>query len=332
MLQEGKDVPADLARAVPLLEHACELDNKWGCEGLGLALARGAGTKKDTPRAALALRGACNFPNDPGSTTWFPVSCATLGRLYLEGDGVPRDFAQALALFGRACDRGGGLGCYELGVLLHHGAGVPLDKAKGEAFLDRACPAKLGDFDRSACALVEKECEGDAPRTCLGVALATVDDEARAAKLHQRACEAGLAEGCLEAGRKYEDGGTKWQRDTKLAPVDTRLAKSLYERGCELDPKSKACYRALQMDEKACQSEGSDPRERADSCLQAGRRLESSTRGYGDSDLYLASQRYKLACSLDTHGPACGELKRLCEWAPGARKWMAVQAACPDPR
>jgi uncharacterized protein len=50
--------------------------------------------------------------------------CFGLGRLYLEGHGVAKDYAQAKTLFTKACDGGEMTGCNGLGALYDHGSGV----------------------------------------------------------------------------------------------------------------------------------------------------------------------------------------------------------------
>ena len=249
MLREGSEVAADLARSAILFERGCDLGNHPACDGLGRALANGAGMPRDAARAAQMFRKACGVPDAAGFMPQSAPSCAILGRLHLEGDGVPRDVPQALALFELACFGQSGIGCFELGRLYHHGIGVPLDVKKGEAQFERACDLESngGSSDRGGCKLVEKECESDAPRSCLAAAAAIRDDEARSAALLRRACDAGQAEGCYQAGRKYENGGTKWRVSTKPAPIDPRLAESLYARGCALDPKRPACAGASKL-------------------------------------------------------------------------------------
>jgi TPR repeat protein len=284
-------------------------------------------------RAAAVLTRACGAPKEAGFMADMPPSCARLGRMYLDGEGVARDEQQALALFELACFSRSGIGCYELGRLHLRGMGVARDTAKAEELFDKACAleSQSASFDKGGCLLVEKECEVDAPRNCMAAAMAIRDDEARSAALHRRACAAGKAEACNWAARKYEFGATTSTASARPAPIDLRLARSLYERGCELDAKGPACAGALRMDDAACRDAPSAA-ERAGACLRAGRRHETATGGLVSQSLYLAAKSYEAACGLEPGGPGCAELERLCAWAPGAQKWMEVQGACPRRR
>jgi TPR repeat protein len=77
-----------------------------------------------------AIRRACDGGEMAG--------CTSLGWLYHNGHGVPRDYARARGLFERACDGGEMTGCRNLGVLYDNGHGVPRDYARARELYDRA--------------------------------------------------------------------------------------------------------------------------------------------------------------------------------------------------
>lgn len=62
-----------------------------------------------------------------------------LAILYLEGQGVPQDYAQAALWFRRAAEQGNSKEAqYNLGLLYKEGKGVPKDEAEAEKWLRKA--------------------------------------------------------------------------------------------------------------------------------------------------------------------------------------------------
>jgi hypothetical protein len=56
-----------------------------------------------------------------------PVSQANLGRMYAEGQGVPQDYEQALVWYRKAAEQGNARGQLGLGMMYGTGRGVPQD-------------------------------------------------------------------------------------------------------------------------------------------------------------------------------------------------------------
>ena len=54
----------------------------------------------------------------------------TLGELYLNGEAVPQNYAEALKWFRKAADQGDAQGQYDLGYSYDSGKGVPQDYAE----------------------------------------------------------------------------------------------------------------------------------------------------------------------------------------------------------
>jgi TPR repeat protein len=90
-----------------------------------------SGCTRDTPQAACK-RGDAR-------------ACASLGRLYEQGLGVPKDESQAATLFEEACTDGAAEGCVNLGWLYEDGRGVPKDERRAAALFERACRAGMSE-------------------------------------------------------------------------------------------------------------------------------------------------------------------------------------------
>lgn len=67
----------------------------------------------------------------------------SLGFMYLEGRGVPRDDARAVAWYEKAAEQGNAKAQYNLGVMYGNGRGVPQDYARAHMWWNLA--AALGD-------------------------------------------------------------------------------------------------------------------------------------------------------------------------------------------
>ncbi len=111
-------------------------------------------------------------------------SCALLGRSYMMGRGVPRDFARAKRLLTKACDGGSAPGCGRLGeiALSEH------DAPTASRLLVKACRAGWA----TACASLGH--------------LRVMANALPAPELFQRACLGGDAEGCASLGQLQEKG------------------------------------------------------------------------------------------------------------------------------
>ena len=67
-----------------------------------------------------------------------------MARMHLNGAGVPKDEAKAIAMFTKTCEEPDGvLACRMLGILYEDGIGTEADSAKAKAYLTKACG--LGD-------------------------------------------------------------------------------------------------------------------------------------------------------------------------------------------
>jgi hypothetical protein len=106
------------------------------------------------PQGLVLSGGKCTLPNatrghdcTPGAAAECATeceknsaqSCANLGAMYISGDGVAKDYAQAVALSRKACDGGEPLGCSNLGLMYARGDGVAKDTARAVALYRKAC-------------------------------------------------------------------------------------------------------------------------------------------------------------------------------------------------
>jgi len=81
--------------------------------------------------------GPCEARCDAGS----PVACAMAARMYMLGEGAPKDLTRALGLDQRSCDDGYPGGCGALGLLYLNGKGVALNEPRGRELVEGACSA-----------------------------------------------------------------------------------------------------------------------------------------------------------------------------------------------
>jgi hypothetical protein len=144
-----------------------------------------AAIKAPDPMGIDALREACARGDG-----W---SCFTAGVRYERADGVARDFSQAAALYGKACDVMYGMGCVYLGDSYLHGEGVTRDDARaaslyhrGAELLERDCGGPGASAAYSCYAL------GTMYRTGQGVAA----DAVRADRLFGQGCQSGDKAAC----------------------------------------------------------------------------------------------------------------------------------------
>jgi TPR repeat protein len=205
LYRTGKGVPKDVSRAEKVLEHACDAEHEAGCYELGdvaQAYLSGTGAAKDVARAAALFQRAC----DHGGAS----ACPGLGDLYASGKGVPKDAGRAAAAYKRACDHGF---VYDL---------------SGSA-LQMACDSGSGAACRQLSHLLSRGAKEK------GVA----KDEAGAARLMERACDAGIAEACSDLGSSYD-----WRSEESKARAGAFAARgvSLDEKGCAAG-EGQACYR-----------------------------------------------------------------------------------------
>ncbi|HEX7843186.1 MAG TPA: hypothetical protein VF469_37200 [Kofleriaceae bacterium] len=136
---------------------------------------------------AIALRYATR-----GCALGDGFACAVLGEQYENGIGAAWTPEAAITAYDKACRAGSGLGCLGLAVMYTRGHGVDAD------------PRKAATYFESARGALQAGCNGADPRSCLYAARAFYDDDDTRTRserrlLLQRACERGVAGGCVDA-------------------------------------------------------------------------------------------------------------------------------------
>ncbi len=125
---EGVATPRDLGKAADFFKRAADLGDPNAAFALGVALFEGRGVRADRAQAqSLFERAAAK--NHPGAL--YNLAIMAIERP------VP-DYAAAADLFRRSAEAGGSDGAYTLGVLYHEGRGVPRDDTEALRWLKRA--------------------------------------------------------------------------------------------------------------------------------------------------------------------------------------------------
>ncbi len=157
-------------------------------------------------------------------------SCATLGAMYAEGNGLARDFAKAAPFLKQGCDGGVGESCVALGMLMSGGRGVGRDVPGAAKLFDKACSdsivagceqlgllyasgtKELPANNAKAAGLLQRACDGGSDVSCgkLGVLYANgqgvTRDPAKAVAAFRRACQGRDAESCARLADAMERG------------------------------------------------------------------------------------------------------------------------------
>ncbi len=201
LYMDGKGVPRNPTLAENLYKTACDQGDILGCFGLATLFEAGKGG--DAEDAAGIYEKACNIGHAD--------ACVRLGKLYLKGNGVPKDEKMGVGFVQRSCDEGSGEGCDVLGQLYESANGVPQDAAKAAGFYTKSCDGNEG-----------RGCFHLAQLYKVGKGVTT--SATKAAQLFQRACEVGHGKSCGLLGRNYQTGDG----------VEKSVPKAVeyYERGC----------------------------------------------------------------------------------------------------
>ena len=150
----GQSVPKSEDEGLHWLKRAANhsLDEKQAAsDPLGFAI--------DVQMAASRLGDAYRdgrlgvIPYGPEAVRWYSkaaelgdsISAVTLGRMYLEGTRVPKDYAEAAKWFEKG---GGAAGAVELGRMYRDGLGVPQDYVLAYMWFNLAAPYLFGDTAR----------------------------------------------------------------------------------------------------------------------------------------------------------------------------------------
>jgi serine/threonine protein kinase len=140
-------------------------------------------------------------------------ACKNLGNMYRKGDGIAQDYPRAASLYSRACNGGNMRSCANLGFLYANGSGVVKDDAHATQLYTTAC----NGGDGMGCSNL-----GNVYASGRGV----TKDENQAAALYLKACAAGDGPGCSNLGSSYRSGHG--------VALDMNKAKQFLDKGCKL--------------------------------------------------------------------------------------------------
>lgn len=258
-LVEGELDEGDQQLAVDLARYGCQEGSAAGCTLAGQIYALGWNTQSDRATAEAYFRYACDLGDVDGCevlATWLrdtdePQStklwergrdlrarsceqgnledCVVLGAYYVRGLGVEKNFDQAIALYGKACDAGLHIACTQRAQILITGTGAAHHVAPPASPDDTSAYAE-------AFTLLTNSCAADDQLACAWLGLAyhrgrgVEVDGSKAAELYARGCEQGYAFGCIGMGKLHEQGvGVRKNR---------RSANKFFARACELGAES----------------------------------------------------------------------------------------------
>ena len=244
------DRSGDAAQAVKLYQRGCNDGTADACASLARSYGNGSGVPLDEHRAAELMKRACDWHDADACDTLarvyvdigrdhahaaklrkqacesLPEACNALGLQYQDGHGVPKDLAQAIALFTRACDHGALAGCSNLGRMHEEGKGTARNLTQAVALYKKACAGgrkwsckrlkllQAGAADSPAKPTARPEAAGEAPRTPERT-LASFDDYVAASRL----LVGRMTEVFKSAGAscdKLADGLTRLMNDREL--------------------------------------------------------------------------------------------------------------------
>jgi TPR repeat protein len=244
--QMGRGVPQDVKKAADLLVRACKGGAAAACSRIGEMLLAAPGTEQDglqllQKSCSMGWAEACTLAGAHlaksggkvnvgallrrGCAAGNAEGCWTLGTLYEEGRGLPKNDAEAIRYYKFGCDGGARHGCSSYAKALEEGKGTSSDPARAIMVLQNAC-------DRGYSA----SCSALSERYLLGKGVAR--DVTRGVSLLERACEGSEAGSCLPLGMRYDQG-------IGVAQDKARAARYL-TRACEAGL-TMACQRALEL-------------------------------------------------------------------------------------
>lgn len=168
---EAVDLEQDIDEAVRLYRLACRLDEPFACNNLGSLTLEGRGVEQDISAGIGYLQRSCDLEfgfacvNLAEEQIYRPelgvssevvaqnyrlgcefgnhLGCAALGFLYMIGDGVPEDAAEARRLLRIGCEGEVPESCMELGELVRDGLGGPSDTTEAADLFSRACTVEV---------------------------------------------------------------------------------------------------------------------------------------------------------------------------------------------
>jgi TPR repeat protein len=306
----------DKQRGFAMFQASCKRKHIPSCEIEAQSHYYGIGTVEDKPKGEQLYRALCD--GDAGSaclelariafaakhandtmrfseracTLKSADGCSMLGFMYYTAQlGVRWDISQAAVYFTKACDGGSGIGCANQAELVRFGINGPADPKK-------------------AFELYTKSCTAGQQSGCAGAAVYT-QDVSKARDLWKTACDADVAEACVELAASLEK--TRSGSPSEIARMRLK-ALSITEKEAASNPAYmywlgtyheggmatvKDPVKALAWFTKAC--EGFDPL----GCLAAAKALAASTQP-GEADRARVYFQRACAAGIDDGCKATG--------------------------
>jgi TPR repeat protein len=219
LLEQGKT-----ATALPEWQKAVSMQPDDVRAQNGLAIAQFL--HEDFEQAALHFKRADQInPSSPGDAR----AHSYFGLMYRDGQGVPRDYAQAIDLFRKAAERGYAPGQFYLGQMYMVGKGVPRDYETAAVWNQKAAEQGFADA-QIALGSLYREGQG------------VPQDYQKAADWLRKAADQGNAQAQYYLGQMYETGqgvqqdsmqALQWYQkaaDHGLVPAQDQLG-AMYVRG-----------------------------------------------------------------------------------------------------
>jgi uncharacterized protein len=241
-----------------LYEKACNIGDKWACGRAAEMYRKGEGGPKDGARARELATGlsekeraavvACGRGNaracidaagfskgddarerdfiEKACKAGDAGGCAELAGRYRRGEGGPKAPARARSTYEKACNLGAKAACDQAAEMYRTGDGGPKSETHARDLMEK------GRYDE------ERACERGDGLACFKAAELRKGDDVRQRNLHEKACNAGHAQGCAYLGIKWQYGSG--------GPKDEAQARALYEKACKIGDEW-ACGTAAEM-------------------------------------------------------------------------------------
>lgn len=132
---KGVNVKQDNAKAAYFYNKSCDKGDDTACNNYAYILLNGLGIQKDAKKAFEIFDRLCDR---------HPPSCANLGNMYYDGDGVEQSYTQAYKYHNIACDKGIKDGCVSIGVMQEFGRGVEKDPLNASFLYRELCVDGIG--------------------------------------------------------------------------------------------------------------------------------------------------------------------------------------------
>jgi serine/threonine protein kinase len=140
-------------------------------------------------------------------------ACKNLGNMYRFGNGVALDYPRAASFYTKACNAGNARSCANLGFLYANGSGVAKDDGHAAQLYATAC----NNGDGMGCSNL-----GNVYANGRGVS----KDDSQASSLYLKACAAGDGPGCSNLGSSYRFG--------RGVDLDLNKARQFLDKGCKM--------------------------------------------------------------------------------------------------